>query len=394
MVKSARVRRTQRDGATAPVLPEDLVLWEIFNRLPAKTLLRCRAVCRSWRRLTCDAEFLLAHHRRQPLLTLVLSSTPALGKAPATLDALDLLQSPAVRRPILGFSSCNECRKYYIHASCDGLLLLSRAYRLYYICNPATRQWCALPNVSDVAALYHHRPSGEYRVLYRNRKHPYGPGSVAYYLLTVGSSLDGQRCIGLPVSSPSVKELMSEALLDFSNPPVLLHGCLHWCYCRSWDTESKVLVFDTVDESFRCMQSPIAVKPALLRQMDGTLCIHHLDRGTMIVQVWVLQDYGMEVWSLKHKIQLPVLEMKQYVSDKEHLGWAGASDNGDTLLSGRYPQLLFHCDRKGKLVDKFQDDYEIRSVLQLSLKESLVRHAFFERKDRKRVKLPGFFRGL
>jgi hypothetical protein len=66
---------------------------------------------------------------------------------------LDLWQSPAVRRPILGFSSHKECSNYYIHASCDGLLLLSRTYRLYYICNPATRQWCPLPNVTNVAAL-------------------------------------------------------------------------------------------------------------------------------------------------------------------------------------------------------------------------------------------------
>ncbi|KAK1626716.1 hypothetical protein QYE76_001031 [Lolium multiflorum] len=143
MVKSARLRRTQHDRAAGPVLPDDLVLWEILYRLPAKELLRCRAVCRSWRRLSCDAEFLLAHHKHQPSLPLV----------PATIDAFDILQSPAVRRPILGFSSHTECSNYYIHASCDGLLLLSRTYRLYYICNPATRQWCPLPNVTNVAAL-------------------------------------------------------------------------------------------------------------------------------------------------------------------------------------------------------------------------------------------------
>ncbi|CAM0879380.1 unnamed protein product [Alopecurus aequalis] len=401
MVKSARARRTQRDVAAtaAAALPEDLVLWEIFYRLPAKEILRCRAVCRSWRRLTCDAEFLLAHHRRQPSLTLVLSKSPTSGKAPATLDAFDLRQSPAVRRAILGFISSNECQKYYIHASCDGLLLLSRCYRLYYICNPATRQWCALPDLSNVAALYHHLPSDEYRVLCQ-KQDPNGPaGSVVYYVLTVGSSLEGQRCIGHPVPSPSLKKKLSwvsSAQLNYHNPPVLLHGCLHWYSGSYFDNQCNVVVFDTVDESFRCIQPHIAgyAATAHLGQMDGTLCIRHLDRGTMIVQVWVLQDYEMEVWSLKCQIQLPVLEMKKYVSDKEDISWETVSDNGDMLLSGLYPLLLFHCDSKGKLVDKFQKDFYTPSALWLSFKESLVRHVFFERKDRKRVKLPGFFRGL
>jgi hypothetical protein len=59
MVKSARERRTsQRAHAAGPVLPEDLVLWEIVYRLSSKELLRCGAVCRLWRRL--DLYYVLA----------------------------------------------------------------------------------------------------------------------------------------------------------------------------------------------------------------------------------------------------------------------------------------------------------------------------------------------
>lgn len=396
MVKSARVRRTQRDRAAGPVLPEDLILWEIFYRLPAKEILRCRALCRSWRRLSLDAEFLLAHHRRQPSLPLVLFNRETFSKDPATVDAFDLRHSPAVRRPILGFSSYGECRKYYIHASCDGLLLLSRTYRLYYICNPATRQWCALPvpDVSSVVTLYHHRQSGEYRVLFA--EHLDGPFSPVYYVLTVGSSLEEKRCIGLSVPSPSVKKWIAHARrLDRDNPPVLLHDCLHWHSWSYLDAERKVVVFDTVDESFRCMRSPLPDNEAQahLCPMDGTLGIHQVDRDTMTVQVWALQDYRMEVWSLKHRIQLPVLEMTKYAPETTFYLRA-VTENGDRLVSGSYSGLLFHCDREGKLVDKFQESCVSPEVLRLSFKESLVRHVFFEREDRKRVKLQSFFRGL
>jgi F-box interacting protein len=382
IAKSARVRRTsQRHCAAGPVLPEDLVLWEILFRLSSKELLRCGAVCRSWRRLSRDAEFLLGHHRHQPSLPLVLFDNASLIKVPATVDVLDLRRPPAARRPVLGFSSNSECEKYYVHASCDGLLLLSRTYRLYYICNPATRQWRALPDVSNVAALYRHRPSGEYRILYK--KSNSDGCSFLYYVLAVGSSsLEEQRCVG-PLELPRF------VTLDHENPPVLLHDCLHWYLDGG---ESKVIVFDTVDESFRWMPSPVAGYGTNLRQMDGTLCIHQLDRDTMTVQIWALEDYEMEVWSLKHTIQLPEVEMTKDFPDKT---WEVMSDNGDMLVSGCNPSLLLHYDSKGKLVDKIKKDFVTPKVLRLSLKESLVRHVFFERKDgNRRAKLPGFFRGL
>jgi hypothetical protein len=103
--------------------------------------------------------------------------------------------------------------------------------------------------------VYHHRPSGEYRVLYWNFDRD-NPGSPPYYVLVVGSSsLEERRCIGpavpSPSPSPSVKKFMTGARLDHDNPPVMLHDCLHWYYDGSyWDAgfkeHSGVVVFDTV----------------------------------------------------------------------------------------------------------------------------------------------------
>jgi hypothetical protein len=82
-----------------PPLPEDLVFSEILTRLQAKPLLRCRAVCRSWRRrLTSDAKFLLAHHRRQPSLPLVTTGTGDRSTEERRIDALD--HRTAERRPV------------------------------------------------------------------------------------------------------------------------------------------------------------------------------------------------------------------------------------------------------------------------------------------------------
>ncbi|KAK3158440.1 hypothetical protein QOZ80_2AG0137250 [Eleusine coracana subsp. coracana] len=53
-----------------PTLPSDLpeeVIADILSRLPGKYVLRFRAVCKAWRRITTDPHFLAAHMRRRPL---------------------------------------------------------------------------------------------------------------------------------------------------------------------------------------------------------------------------------------------------------------------------------------------------------------------------------------
>uniref|UniRef100_A0A0A9C3G3 F-box associated beta-propeller type 3 domain-containing protein n=1 Tax=Arundo donax TaxID=35708 RepID=A0A0A9C3G3_ARUDO len=386
---SARARRTSRRRAAGPVLPDDLVVWEILVRLPAKELLRCR----SWRRLTSDDDFLLAHHRRQPSLPLVtFHGQVSRGSGlvtDASVDAFDIRRYPAERRPVLGFNDYNHRRNFTIQASCDGLLL-SLSNNRFYICNLATRQWAALPNLtgSTVAALYPHHLSGEYRVLYWK-----GDSCAVYYVLTVGSS-EKPRCIGLPVALESMKKVMPWGLINArANPPVLLHGCLHWvsgCTIRN-----KLIVFDMVVESFRWMRSPTAVVCADLLEMDGKLGISRVNDSSRMTKaiVWVLQDYKKEAWSLKYRIELSATEMTSITESKYFYGNV-VSENGDVLVACRFPWYMFHFDSKGKLLEKFLWDGIVPRVSAHCFKESLVRHSFFQRRDGGRGRLPRFFRGL
>ncbi|GJN19547.1 hypothetical protein PR202_gb06834 [Eleusine coracana subsp. coracana] len=156
-------------------LPEDLFQAEILVRLPAKDHLRCGAVCRSWRGLTSAADFLVAHHRRQP------------------------------SRPIVSYDYGYRCtttatvtydNDFVVRASCDGLLLLF-FYNIwcFAICNPGTRQSIDVPvNLGgfDVAGFYLHSSSGEYRILGWKKKNYNDEHPVCY------SSSKKPRCIGLP----------------------------------------------------------------------------------------------------------------------------------------------------------------------------------------------------
>ncbi|NP_001159248.1 uncharacterized protein LOC100304338 [Zea mays] len=148
-----------------PLLPEELVIWEILTRLPAKPLLRCRAVCLSWRRrLTSDAKFLLAHHRRQPSLPLLTQGDRSTEDR--RIDALDYRTGerlPVARTTGRTAANADDLN---VLASCDGLLVLIANGGLH-ICNPATRQRAPLAllhGASCISALYPYRPSGSYRV--------------------------------------------------------------------------------------------------------------------------------------------------------------------------------------------------------------------------------------
>jgi hypothetical protein len=157
--RSARTR-SRRAAATASLsLPEEIVVWEIFIRLPAKYILRCRAVCRSWHDLTSAYDFLRAHHRRQPSLPLITLYGSTIG----TKGVLKCSPPALALRDYEGFK---------LLASCDGLLLLSLSDGRYIICNPVTRQCAPLACLAaaghiNIVGLYLHGASGEYRILYR-----------------------------------------------------------------------------------------------------------------------------------------------------------------------------------------------------------------------------------
>ena len=73
------------DGGRPPALPDD-VHREIFFHLPARSLCRARAVCRSWRDLASDPSFLRAHAGRAAASPLLLTWSDTVTKRDSTKD--------------------------------------------------------------------------------------------------------------------------------------------------------------------------------------------------------------------------------------------------------------------------------------------------------------------
>ncbi|XP_051223723.2 uncharacterized protein [Lolium perenne] len=367
-------------------LPDEIVLWEILIRLPPKHLLRCRAVRRAWRAATSARDFLLAHHARQPSLP-IFSGDDAwiLGVHYHNILAFDHRaateddQLHAVARLDDAFRPV---------AACDGLLVLSKLSTLgsagacLSICNPATREHALLGLHCDfeVMGMYLHRPTGEHRLLLQRRR------SQAAYLLVQKEDQAGCYVFSLGSGQPPRYIGWPEmASLNFS-VPVSARDSLHWypVYCPTETNpslyESKLIVFDTISESFRLMREPTILGSSYAFDMDGTLGIFTRNPSTKAIDIRVLHNYESEVWDLKYQIKLPVAEIRREFQDcGGYWDWEldVVSVDGGVLLLVQLPRWLLHVDSNDRMVNSFYRGRRSLSMTGFQLKQSLVRHTFF-----------------
>ncbi|CAM0871628.1 unnamed protein product [Alopecurus aequalis] len=290
-------------------LPEEILAFEILVRLPPKEILRCRAVCRDWRRIASSRNFLLAHHRRQPTLHLAQAYT---HRVPYCHEILAIDHRAAQLQPVLQLSrdyvkASRDGSNIHLVASCDGLLVLCIGRLRFFMCNPATRQFVGLNlHGFNVLALYLHRPTREYRLLLR----PIPDEQMAIdldhsYILTLGSD-QLPRCIERPKAA------------RMCDKPVLVRGNLHWTWCyekHQSRNEMMITIFDTTSESFRQVHAPMVANYTFLFEMDDMVAMYSCSEDRTIVNIWVMEDYEREVWSLMCQVKLPVAEIRGYLAE-------------------------------------------------------------------------------
>ncbi|CAL4894929.1 unnamed protein product [Urochloa decumbens] len=311
---------------------------DINVRLPCAAVLRSRAVCKAWRRITSSAAFVAGHARRRPLELILhrqrrhgLSSSSVLETIPlATLDEpsglrLRVLQHPehATPRPARhGYSGAPD---YSVS-----------------VCNPVTRQWAEVHRPPGTWVLscgfYAHKQSGEHRVLWLSNDHQQLP-------------MDHGPC-------PEPKE------------------------------RGKIVAFDTLSETFRRMPRPPRRREGgycrefFLLEVGGMLAMADFLNGSM--DLWVMEDYD-DGASWRRRIRLPVDRPSQL----RRAYWAlGAGVEGrDVILvgdHGRCGVALYDVTGKSKAVKQQIQlgTYDCRDRSGVFVfRGSIERHAFFDLYD-------------
>ncbi|CAL5061143.1 unnamed protein product [Urochloa decumbens] len=295
-------------------LPPDSIT-DIFLRLPAKSILRCRAVSKEWRSFTTNPSFVAAHARLQPA-QVVLYKYLDTGPYEVALDVVpfsDDGDNADAQRRLIRYP---RTRSMLLLASCNGVLLFSKPDNgNFLLCNPATWQWAELPRLPEALrvagvgeyqyAFYFHEPSNEFRILLR-RGHSW-PRASSWHILSTGAAEPRRVAAMLPPGASITSNSLMTAL------PVALNGRLHWPprvvaataagASTTMTVTTEMVVFDTVAETFGRMAGPPTVTAELVKLFDIEGRLVAADFGEEEhVDLWFLEDYGAGRWERRHRV--------------------------------------------------------------------------------------------
>jgi hypothetical protein len=132
-----------------------------------------------------------------------------------------------------------------------------------------------------------------------------------------------------------------------------------------------------------------------LLEVDGELAMFSCGNRVTMVELWLLKDYANGIWVCGHRVRLPAVEVSTFVFD-ESWRMFFMSEEGVVIVTPE--QKLLHYDMNGTLRESFPCNGRNLKITPYTLKESLVRHTFFETHDnaggRDDEPPPPFFRGL
>ncbi|KAG4983856.1 hypothetical protein JHK87_028605 [Glycine soja] len=288
------------------VLFPDEILVEILHRLPSKSILRCSAVCKSWRSLISNESFISLHRRHSPSFLLLGFSNKLFlphrrhHHDPSLTLSYTLLRLPSfpdLEFPVLSF--------------CNGLICIAYGERCLpiIICNPSIRRYVCLPTPHDYPCYY-------------NSCIALGFDSTNcdYKVIRISCIVDDES-FGLSAPLVELYSLKSGSwrILDGIAPVCYVagdaphgfeDGLVHWVAKRdvthSW--YYFLLTFRLEDEMFGEVMLPgslahvssVAVVVKVVGGGNGkTLTVYHVSACyPCSCEIWVMKEYGVvESWN-------------------------------------------------------------------------------------------------
>ncbi|XBI68161.1 hypothetical protein VPH35_047404 [Triticum aestivum] len=172
----------------------------------------------------------------------------------------------------------------------------------------------------------------------------------------------------------------TEHQVTFCGEAILFRGSLHLYLEKLQSTSNIIMVFDTTAELFRKMSTPVVSDRACLFEMYGMLGMCSFNDEGKIIDIWMMEDYESEVWSLKYRVELPVAYLNvQFGEVIKNWNVVVDSCDGNVLVLVRFGRWLLQFDIDGKLVTSIH--HEGIRLAQHRLKQTLVPHTFFPMLD-------------
>ncbi|CAI9775828.1 unnamed protein product [Fraxinus pennsylvanica] len=314
-----------------PILPQEMVR-EILLRLPVKTLLKFRSVCRSWLSLISSSEFMKTHLKISSYNSIYSHNKLILGRSSNSLDLYtfplydqtgDLASMDTVPLDHPLFEPVSMLR---IVGSCNGLVCLVLGLNTVIILNPATKKSRELP-ISSTSVF-----DTEYGFAYDE-------SNDEYKVVESGWTIADMDEIKTHVKVYSSK---TDSCRFIDGPPgfvfigcgVFVNGAIFWkvLYPRNNPRNWYIVAQDIKTERFELLDKPKyekGVVNALLMVSGGRLCVC-LSYQTQL-DIWVLGENGDgEYWTKLVRVPYTLdISNHRYIRPNTLL----ISENGGVLLS-------------------------------------------------------------
>ncbi|KAF7849426.1 hypothetical protein BT93_L0809 [Corymbia citriodora subsp. variegata] len=323
-------------------LPDD-VITNILLRLPAKSLVQFRCVCRSWKSLISGLSFVRSYLDRSfrygenVLLKYTINGSLGLGVWPPGRHELSSVDPPI--QPALD--------RFQLNGSCNGVICLTTLSRInpdtskIYLWNPSINELRVVPeshfHVSNLVGFGCDPSSG----------HPHD-----FKVVNFKTQLNFKDILFLP--SPTEVEIYSlrkntwkqigsifaSGVPKYMGRQVLFREFICWCsyaYTGNLKTWSLVL-FDVINEVFDEKATPESLLciEQYVTTLEGCLSILAYNDSNEF-EVWIMKEFGdAESWTKLYTIEIPQ-KLERYIP----LGFTGK----DEVLFAKIHKLSHGKDR-------------------------------------------------
>ncbi|XP_047947021.1 putative F-box protein At2g02030 [Salvia hispanica] len=271
-------------------LPELTI--EILSRLPFRTILITKRVCKSWRGLVESPLFALLHSRRQAALSSARAPAIEFSKAHSLLGFID--DNEVIHKPpkgsVLSHSFPNPY-KPYIHSSVNGLLFMIDSKSELFISNPITREYVRIEMgheccSTDYAFGFGVSRSGQYKI-------------VRFYALQPNLRTCQVYNLGIGQWKSITVERQLEFMSQMQNVPPWVNGNLHWLILDLKGRKNPPMIYclDLETELFNYFSCPPSIQNCergfyySISNLGGRLCFTN-DESKDVFEIWCMKKYG------------------------------------------------------------------------------------------------------
>ncbi|XP_058739953.1 F-box/kelch-repeat protein At3g06240-like [Vicia villosa] len=278
-------------------LPLELIT-EILLRLPVKTVLCCKCVCKSWLSLISDPDFGTSHFQlaaSQPTHRLVSLKNYCFPLKTLSIDFDASLNDDSSYSSLLSLRFLHLRSFCEIVGSCRGFLLLT-CDKDFYIWNPST-------------GVIKHIPVSVSPITMASNDNLYGFGydpSIDDYLIVLGSfkhtNDPADSSIDLAIFSLRAnqwKQIQSASHFPYwtiANAWLLLNEVIHW-FCYNYETSRYAIIAFDFKET---RMSEIALPDEFIFSVRNSFSINFdLSELGGLISAYNVENYRIEIWVMQ-----------------------------------------------------------------------------------------------